>query len=43
MAQMVVVQRAVVSAEEGEVEHLSDLLDKMRERFMVQGTRTAFN
>jgi hypothetical protein len=43
MAQMLVVQRSVVAAEEGEVEHPSYILDKMRERFMVQGSRTAFD
>jgi hypothetical protein len=31
MAQMLVVQRSVVAAEEGEVEHLSNMLDEMRE------------
>jgi hypothetical protein len=43
MAQMLVVQRLVVAAEEGEVEHPSDILDEMRERFMVRGSRTAFD
>jgi hypothetical protein len=43
MAQMLVVQRAVTGAENGEVEHPSDLLDEMRQRFMVRGTRTAFD
>jgi hypothetical protein len=43
MAQMLVVQRSVVAAEEGEVEHPSDMLDEMRERFMVRGSRTAFD
>jgi hypothetical protein len=43
MAQMLVVQRSVVAAEEGEVEHPSDMLDEMRERFMVRGSRTASN
>jgi hypothetical protein len=42
IAQMLVVQRSVVAAEEGEVEHPSDMLDQMRERFMVRGSRTAF-
>jgi hypothetical protein len=32
MAQMLVVQRSVVAAEEGEVDHPSDMLDEMRER-----------
>jgi hypothetical protein len=43
MAQMLVVQRAVVAAEEGEVEYPSEMLNKMRERFIVQGSRTAFD
>ena len=43
MAQMLVVQRSVVAAEEGEVEHPSEMLDEMRERFMVRGSRTAFD
>ena len=43
MAQMLVVQRSVVAAAEGEVEHPSYMLDEMRERFMVRGSRTAFD
>jgi hypothetical protein len=43
MAQMLVVQRSVVAAEEGEVEHPSYMLDEMRDRFMVRGSRTAFD
>ena len=43
MAQMLVVQRSVLAAEEGEVNHPSDMLDEMRERFMVRGSRTAFD
>jgi hypothetical protein len=43
MAQMLVVQRSVFAAEDSEVEHPSDMLDEMRERFMVQGSRTAFD
>jgi hypothetical protein len=43
MAQMLVVQRSVVAAEEGEVEHPSEMLDEMRERFMVRGSRSAFD
>jgi hypothetical protein len=43
MAQMLVVQRSVVAAEEGEIEHPSYMLDEMRERFMVRGSRTAFD
>jgi hypothetical protein len=40
---MLVVQRLVVAAEEGEVKHPSDILDEMRERFIVRGSRTAFD
>jgi hypothetical protein len=43
MAQMLVVQRAVVPKEEGEVEYLSDLFETMRQRFLTRGSRTAFN
>lgn len=43
IAQMLVVQRAILAAEEGAVEHPSDMLDEMRERFMVRGSRTAFD
>jgi hypothetical protein len=43
MAQMLVVQRSVFAAEDGEVEHPSDMLDEMRERFIVRGSRTAFD
>jgi hypothetical protein len=43
MAQMLVVQRSVVAADEDEVMHPSDMLDEMRERFMVRGSRTAFD
>ena len=40
---MLVVQQLVVAAEEGKVEHLLDMLDEIRERFIVRGSRTAFN
>lgn len=43
MAQMLVVQKAVTGAEQGEAEHPSDLLDEMRGRFMVRGSRTVFD
>jgi hypothetical protein len=43
MAQMLVLQQAVWAAEDGAVEHPSDMLDEMRERFMVRGSRTAFD
>lgn len=40
---MLVVQRSVLAADEGEVEHPADLLDEMRERFMIYGSRSPFN
>jgi hypothetical protein len=43
IAQMLVVQRAVAGAEQGEAEHPSDLLDDMRGRFMVRSIRNAFD
>ena len=43
IAQMLVVQRSVVAAEEGKVEYPSYMLDEMRERFMVRGSQTAFD
>jgi hypothetical protein len=43
MAQMLDVPRSVVAAEEGEVAHPSDIVDEMKEQFMVRGSRTAFN
>jgi hypothetical protein len=43
MAQMLVVQRSVFAAEDSEVEHPSDMLGEIRERFMVRGSRTAFD
>jgi hypothetical protein len=43
MAQMLVVQRSVLAAEEGQVDHPSDMLDEMRERFIVRGSQTAFD
>jgi hypothetical protein len=43
IAQILVVQQLVVATKEGEIEHLSAMLDKIREQFIVQGSRTAFN
>jgi hypothetical protein len=43
IAQMLVVQQLVVAAEESEVEHPFYMLDEIRERFIVQESRTAFN
>jgi hypothetical protein len=38
IAQMLVVQRAVVAKEEGEVEYLSDLLKDMQQQFLTRGS-----
>lgn len=43
IAQMLVIQHAVVGAEDGKAEHPADLLDEMRERFMVHGARSPFS
>jgi hypothetical protein len=43
MAQMLIIQRSVVAAEEGEVEHPSYMLDEIRDRFIVRESQTAFN
>jgi hypothetical protein len=43
MVQMLVVQRSVVAADDDEVVHPSDMLEEMRERFMVRGSPTAFD
>jgi hypothetical protein len=42
MAQMLVVQEAVIQVDEDQVEHPADALDEMRERFLVHGTRSPF-
>lgn len=42
ISQMLVAQRAVELAEDGHVEHPSDALDEMRERFLVYGVRAPF-
>lgn len=43
MAQLLVVQRAVLAVEEDEVDYPSEVLDEMQERFMVFGSRTPMN
>ncbi|KAJ9666405.1 hypothetical protein H2201_003593 [Coniosporium apollinis] len=43
IAQMLVIQRAVLTAEGGDMEYPSDMLDELRERFMIRGTRSAFD
>ena len=43
IAQMLVVQKAVVDAQEGLASHSADLLDEMRARFLIHGTRSPFS
>lgn len=43
IAQMLVIERAVLAADEGAIEYPSDLLDEMRQRFIVRGSRSAFD
>jgi hypothetical protein len=43
IAQMLVIQKAVTSAIEGEVAEPADLLDEMRARFLVNGVRSPFS
>lgn len=43
IAQMLVIERAVLAADEGAIEYPSDLLDEIRQRFMVRGSRSAFD
>jgi hypothetical protein len=43
MAQMLVIQRAVLAADYGEVEYPADILDVMRDRFMIYGSSSPMN
>jgi hypothetical protein len=43
ISQMLVIQMSVVMSEDGEIEHPADVLDEMRERFLMHGTRSPFN
>jgi Orsellinic acid/F9775 biosynthesis cluster protein D len=43
MAQMLVIQRAVVAAEAGETEFPAQALEEMQDRFMVYGSRSLIN
>jgi hypothetical protein len=43
VAQMLVIQRSVQAAEDGEIEYPGDLLDEMRDRFLLHGTHSPFN
>ncbi len=43
IGQMLVIQRAVSAVELGEIEYLSDLLDGIRDQFLIQGYGSPFN
>jgi hypothetical protein len=43
ISQMLVIQMSVLMAEEGQIENPADVLDEMRERFMIHGSRSPFN
>lgn len=43
IAQMLVLQQAVVAAEGGEVEYPAQMIEVMQERFMVYGSRSPIN
>lgn len=43
MAQLLVIQRAVLAVDRGEVLHVADMLNAMQERFMVYGTHSPLN
>jgi hypothetical protein len=43
ISQMLVIQRAIVAAEDGDVEYPADMLDDLRKRFLVQGSRSPFD
>lgn len=40
---MLVIERAVLTADEGAIKYPSDLLDEIRQRFIVRGSRSAFD
>lgn len=43
ISQMLVIQRAVIAAEDGDVEYPADMLDDLRRRFLIQGSRSPFD
>jgi hypothetical protein len=43
IAQLLVIQRAVVAVDRSEVPHVADMLNVMQERFMVYGTHSPVN
>jgi hypothetical protein len=43
ISQMLVIQKAVIGAIEGEVAEPADLLDEIRARFLVNGVRSPFS
>ncbi|KAL5373648.1 hypothetical protein PMIN06_012450 [Paraphaeosphaeria minitans] len=42
-SQMLVIHMSVMMAEDGKIEHRADVLDEMRERFMIHGSLSPFN
>ena len=42
IAQMLVIQRAIVGVEKGEATYPAELIDEMRERFLVYSSRSPF-
>ncbi|KAH3955985.1 hypothetical protein HBI26_254390 [Parastagonospora nodorum] len=43
ISQMLVIRMSVTMSKDGEIEHPADVLDEMRERFLMHGTRSPFN
>ncbi|TEY20812.1 hypothetical protein BOTCAL_1739g00010 [Botryotinia calthae] len=43
IAQLLVIQKAVISVDRGEVSYIADILNVMQERFMVYGTHSPMN
>jgi hypothetical protein len=43
LSQMLVIRRAVAAAEDRDVEYPADMLDDLRKRFLVQGSRSPFD
>jgi hypothetical protein len=43
LSQLLVIQRAVLAIDEDEVDHVSEILDVIQDRFMVYGTRSPMN
>jgi hypothetical protein len=43
ISQMLVIQRAVAAAKDGDVGYPADMLDDLRKHFLVQGSRSPFD